>query len=170
MNHRIQAIASIIALGAAIVFGARSVLLLGVTLATNDPRDYQPLVRSSLESTAVAAVLTLAFVLLARNNWRFLGCLPALLCALSWYEAARNWPAVFPQHSHAVPRLGISCLPSSSLVVWPGYASGAPAQVTPNWSFNRSANGMAPWPCDRLGSSSAARPGRHTVVARLTLR
>jgi len=40
----------------------------------------------------------------------------------------------------------------------------------PNMSFNRSSNGMAPWPCDRLGPSSAARPGRHAVVARLTLR
>jgi len=34
-------------------------------------------------------------------------------------------------------------------------------------SFNRSANGLAPWPCDHLGSSSAARPGCHAVVARL---
>jgi hypothetical protein len=43
-------------------------------------------------------------------------------------------------------------------------------ELAPNMAFNRTANGMSPWPCDRLGSSSSARPGRHAVVGRLTLR
>jgi hypothetical protein len=40
----------------------------------------------------------------------------------------------------------------------------------PNMSLNRSANGRPAWPCDRLGSSSAARPSRPAAVARLALR
>ena len=40
----------------------------------------------------------------------------------------------------------------------------------PNRSFNRTRHGMAPWPCARLCLSSAARPGRHAVARRLTLR
>lgn len=43
-------------------------------------------------------------------------------------------------------------------------------QAGSNMSFNRSANGRPAWPCDRLASSSAARPSRPSVVARLTLR
>ncbi len=43
-------------------------------------------------------------------------------------------------------------------------------EVRPNMSLNRSLYGMAPWPCDRLGSSSAARPGCHASAARLALR
>jgi hypothetical protein len=39
-----------------------------------------------------------------------------------------------------------------------------------NWSFNRSANGMAPGPRGAVCPSCAARARRHTVVARLTLR
>jgi hypothetical protein len=40
----------------------------------------------------------------------------------------------------------------------------------PNLSLNRSANGRAPWPRGSSGSSSAARPRRPAVVARLALR
>ena len=40
----------------------------------------------------------------------------------------------------------------------------------PNWSFNRSANGMAPGPRSARCLSSAARARHHAVVARLTLR
>ena len=43
-------------------------------------------------------------------------------------------------------------------------------EVASNMSLNRSANGRSPWPCGRLGSSSAARPRRPTAVARLALR
>ena len=42
--------------------------------------------------------------------------------------------------------------------------------AAPNSTFNRSSNGMAPGPRDRLGSSSAARARRHAVAARLTPR
>ena len=44
------------------------------------------------------------------------------------------------------------------------------AAMPSNPSFNRSANGKAPWPRGGLGSSSASRPRRLAVVARLTLR
>ena len=43
-------------------------------------------------------------------------------------------------------------------------------KLLPNPSLNRSANGMPPWPRGSGGSSSASRPGRHAVVARLALR
>ena len=42
--------------------------------------------------------------------------------------------------------------------------------LQPNWSFNRSANGMAPGPRGAVCLSCAARARRHTAVARLTLR
>jgi hypothetical protein len=40
----------------------------------------------------------------------------------------------------------------------------------PNPALNRSANGRSPWPRGSSGSSSAARPRRPAVVARLALR
>jgi hypothetical protein len=40
----------------------------------------------------------------------------------------------------------------------------------PNPALNRSANGKSPWPRGASGSSSASRPRRHAVVARLALR
>ena len=39
-----------------------------------------------------------------------------------------------------------------------------------NSTFNRTSNGVAPWPRGSCGSSSASRPGRHTVGVRLTPR
>ena len=44
------------------------------------------------------------------------------------------------------------------------------AQLPPNWSFNRSANGMAPCPRGARCRCCSSRARRHTVVARLTLR
>jgi hypothetical protein len=43
-------------------------------------------------------------------------------------------------------------------------------RVQPNMSLNRTRYGMAAWPCSRLGSSSAARPGCHAFAGRLALR
>ena len=48
--------------------------------------------------------------------------------------------------------------------------SGQRRSTRPNWSFNRSANGMAPGPRGARCLSCAARARRHAVVARLTLR
>lgn len=42
--------------------------------------------------------------------------------------------------------------------------------VRPNLAINRMRNGAAPWPCDRLGSSSATRPGRRPAARRIALR
>ena len=50
------------------------------------------------------------------------------------------------------------------------HPSGQRPSTRPNWSFNRSANGMAPGPRGARCLSSAARARRHAVVARLTLR
>ncbi len=44
------------------------------------------------------------------------------------------------------------------------------ADVLPNLSLNRSANGMPPGPRGSCSSSSASRPRRHAIVARLALR
>jgi hypothetical protein len=43
-------------------------------------------------------------------------------------------------------------------------------QVRPNRSFNRTANGRAPWPRGAFGSSCTARPRRPPAGGRLTLR
>ena len=93
---RLTAFAAIALLSLAIVLSARAVLLLAVTLATQDSRDYRVLVRSSLEASAVAAGLALAFLATARGRWRWFALVPAALCIAAWYEAARQWSAVFP--------------------------------------------------------------------------
>jgi hypothetical protein len=43
-------------------------------------------------------------------------------------------------------------------------------KARPNMSVNRSLHGMAPWPRCAVCTSSASRPGRHAVPARLPLR
>jgi hypothetical protein len=45
-----------------------------------------------------------------------------------------------------------------------------PPDLPPNWSVNRRRHGRPAGPCDRLGSSSAARPGRPAASPRLPLR
>jgi hypothetical protein len=44
------------------------------------------------------------------------------------------------------------------------------SSTRPNRSFNRTANGRAPWPRGAFGSSCTARPRRPPAVGRLTLR
>jgi 4'-phosphopantetheinyl transferase EntD len=46
----------------------------------------------------------------------------------------------------------------------------AQREAMSNSTLNRSANGRPAWPRGRLGSSSAARPSRPAVVARLAPR
>jgi hypothetical protein len=43
-------------------------------------------------------------------------------------------------------------------------------RARPNMSVNRSLHGMPPWPRGAVCTSSASRPGRHAVPARLPLR
>ena len=86
---------------------------------------------------------------LPSSSWRFEGC------------SCTPPPGGPPPSSTKHPTLLYS--PFSSSV-----SSGHTAR--PNWSFNRSANGMAPGPRSARCLSCAARARRHTVVARLTLR
>jgi hypothetical protein len=46
----------------------------------------------------------------------------------------------------------------------------APCALTPNWSFNRSANGWPPCPRGAVCISCTSQARRPSVVARLTLR
>jgi hypothetical protein len=63
-----------------------------------------------------------------------------------------------------------SALPSRHRLRYKQHMSAASRKPLPNLSLNRSANGMPAWPRSGCGSSSASRPGRHAVVARLALR
>jgi hypothetical protein len=92
---RFATLAAVALFSSAVFFGARAVLLLTVTLATQDPRDYQPLVRSSIEHTALTVLLSAAFVAVARGKWRWFALLPVALCALAWFETARQWSTIF---------------------------------------------------------------------------
>ncbi len=51
-----------------------------------------------------------------------------------------------------------------------GMSAQSAVQPLPNPTLNRSANGRAPWPRSSCGSSSASRPRRPPVVARLAPR
>jgi hypothetical protein len=58
----------------------------------------------------------------------------------------------------------------SSLMWFKLQCAGHRPSAPPNLSLNRSANGKSPWPRGSSGSSSAARPRRPAVAARLALR
>ncbi len=68
--------------------------------------------------------------------------------------------------------LSVAAVPSlwQAAHIVPPFTTVVHQALPPNRSVNRTANGMAPWPCNRLGSSSAARPRHHAAVGRLPLR
>jgi len=66
-----------------------------VTLATNDPNDYQPLLKSGLIWSVMATVPLVGFFLLVKSRWRWAGLLPVAVCGIAWWGIARMWPYAF---------------------------------------------------------------------------
>jgi hypothetical protein len=66
-----------------------------VTLATNDPHDYQPLLRTGIAWSAVSIASMVAYVAFARGRWRTTVAIPICICAIAWWGIARMWPYAF---------------------------------------------------------------------------
>jgi hypothetical protein len=66
-----------------------------VTLATNDPHDYQPLLKSGLLWSFSALAVVALFVSLARGWWRVASAVPLALCGVAWWGIYRMWPYAF---------------------------------------------------------------------------
>jgi hypothetical protein len=93
----------------------------------------------------------------------------------------RDWThllsATAPSQSHTARLQAPPCSHPAALA-WCAAGSlsstfGPPCQcrrALPNMSVNRSLHGMPPWPRGAVCTSSASRPGRHAVPARLPLR
>lgn len=91
----IRGLLASVLLVASLVLAAQALALQFVTLATNDPHDYQQLLTSGLVWSAYSVAAQLIFVPLARNRWRWAALLPLFLCGWAWWGIARMWPHAF---------------------------------------------------------------------------
>jgi Na+/proline symporter len=82
-------------LAAALAAAVHAMMLQLVTLATNDPHDYQPLLRSGLFWSTISVIGVVAFVFLVRGYWRLAGLAPLAICSVAWWGIARMWPYAF---------------------------------------------------------------------------
>lgn len=74
---------------------AYAAILQLVSLATNDPHDYQLLLRAGVAWSAASVGVTAAFLPLARRYWRLLALVPFLLCVVAWIGIKLMWPYAF---------------------------------------------------------------------------
>ena len=86
---------TIVAFLAAFGMAAHATLLQFVTLATNDPRDYQPLLKSGVLWSGLAVLAMVLFVASARGRWRVAAVLPLAICCVGWWGIANMWPYAF---------------------------------------------------------------------------
>jgi hypothetical protein len=84
-----------VSFAASLAMAVHAMALQFVTLATNDPHDYQPLLQAGLMWSALAIVLLVIFVLLVKNRWRWAGLLPVAICGVTWWGIAKLWPYAF---------------------------------------------------------------------------
>jgi hypothetical protein len=92
MARNISAVAFLVlALAAAV----HALMLQLVTLATNDPHDYQLLLKSSLLWSTLSVVGAVAYRYLVRGHWRYVAYLPAAITAVACIGIARMWPYAF---------------------------------------------------------------------------
>jgi hypothetical protein len=75
---------------------AHALLLQFVTLATNNPTDYQPLLRSGLLWAGVSLVLAAIFVSLTHRYQRLVALAPVALAGAALWGVVRMWPYAFP--------------------------------------------------------------------------
>ena len=79
----------------ALAMAVHAMALQFVTLATNDPHDYQPLLKLGLMWSALAIALLVVFVALVKGRWRWAAILPVAVCGVTWWGIARMWPYAF---------------------------------------------------------------------------
>jgi hypothetical protein len=82
-------------LAATLAAALHAMMLQLVTLATNDPHDYQPLLKSGLFWSAMSVVGAAVFVCLVRGYWRLGALVPLVICGVAWWGIARMWPYAF---------------------------------------------------------------------------
>jgi len=80
---------------ASLAMAVHAMALQFITLATNDPHDYQPLLKSGLMWSLMAIVPLVVFLLLVKSRWRLAGLLPVAVCAIAWWGIAKMWPYAF---------------------------------------------------------------------------
>ncbi len=81
---------------ASMAAAVHALLLQLVTLATNNPTDYQPLLRSGLLWASVSLVLAAIFVSLAHRYWRLSALAPVVFSGAALWGVFRMWPYAFP--------------------------------------------------------------------------
>jgi hypothetical protein len=67
-----------------------------VTLATNDPTDYQPLIITSVKFTSISIGGAILYVYLERGWFRYASLIPLGVSAFVIYAIIRFWPYAFP--------------------------------------------------------------------------
>jgi hypothetical protein len=91
----VRGIVAAVLFAAALAAAIHAMMLQLVTLATNDPHDYQPLLKSSLLWSAISVVGVVVFGFLVRGYWRLAGVVPLIVCGVAWWGIARMWPYAF---------------------------------------------------------------------------
>jgi hypothetical protein len=86
---------AVLVLLAALAAGVYALMLQLITLATNDPTDYQPLLKSGLLWAGVSLALTTFFVFLVRRYWRLATLAPVAASGAALWGIARMWPYAF---------------------------------------------------------------------------
>jgi len=66
-----------------------------ITLATNDPRLYQPVLKNGIAWTVVSVLLLVVFVGATQTRWRSAITLPIAICCIAWWTIFVRWPYVF---------------------------------------------------------------------------
>jgi len=89
--------AIVLLLLASVASGAYALLTQFVTIATNDPHDYQPLLRTGLSWSAVSVAFMVVYLGVVRDRWRIAVVVPFCICAIAWWGIARMWPYAFAQ-------------------------------------------------------------------------
>ena len=80
---------------ASIAAVAHAFLNLMVTIATNDFRDYQPVLKTALVCSLVSLSLGAVLALRTTKQWRFIAAPPIALSGLALWEIARRWSYTF---------------------------------------------------------------------------
>ena len=67
-----------------------------VTLATNDPTKYQPLIITSIIFTAISIAGAILYIYLERGWFRYASLIPLGVSAFVIFAIIRFWPYAFP--------------------------------------------------------------------------
>jgi hypothetical protein len=91
----VRGVVAAVLFAAALAAAVHAMMLQLVTLATNDPHDYQPLLKSGLLWSTISVFAVVVFGFLVRGYWRLAGFVPLIVCAIAWWGMARMWPYAF---------------------------------------------------------------------------